>query len=614
MSSRSDPVPDTNTSNVPDVVKRKVDELLTKMSSDGKLDVESEEYKKLIRDHGAKVALEIRHLYYKKLSAIDTKAKELAEKIYNKAGKTKTASEMIKKINNLKSKEGWGEEQKNRVIHHLTKLYSKDNVHGRQPELMPGSERSVIFRSLGYEHIKHDNGLSYPAEDGSHLNTILRIREETESTSELDYINSLSYSDLSLTTLLGPTPKNLIATYIHPVIALFFAIKLEIMENHVVRSDLGRIVHRRHLKKEVDPRDLVLFESITFDPNDATCNDISVMQDLSNRYQFQRDLKECIRNLRSGVYFPDTSNQIFTSLRKCRNNFFDSADIIYESDESNFIKKLMGIFSIRPILVKTEPFISEMYNVFFPAFNRAPDSYPTPTLISVPMITLTLPGVITDFDKAKAELNAKKLTDAITQNIWVKEGNNYMPRVQNLIAANEMILIMVKRNADSYKYSPANPYNYFSGMYPSLITNTQVVNKYPVEFISEMYIPDDSKPYQLRSILALKESQFKYVNSKREIEVETKKSGQVALFQSKDDSLMMTQYGTCFAYDPQSVGTIYADPTQQTVNNNPTYYRNTAFTEIAKHFSTTDDENTMAFQTRGRLYGVAFVYAKNMFN
>lgn len=608
MSSRSDFVPDNT--NVSDIVKKKADELLTKMNSNGILDINNDEYKKLVKEYGHEIATAVRHLYYKKLDTIDVKAKEVAEKIYNKLGKTKTASEMIKKINKLKTEKGWSEEHQNRVIHHLKKLLSKDVNSGLSPELMPGSERSVVGRTIGYEHIKYDNGLQYPVQDGIHLSTINSLRNANASDSENDYINSMTYSDLSLITIMGVNPKYGYSSYVHPVIAMFFAIKLEIMENHVVRSDFGRIIERRQAKKEVDSRDLVLFESITFDPNDSTCDDMSVLHDIANRYKFQLEIKKNIRNLRTGNYFADGSNNIFTALKECRNNYFDSADILYESDETNFVKKLLSIFSIRSILLKTETFITDMYNVFFPAFGQLPDKRPNVSILSVPLITLTLPDVVTDYDKAKTIVNPKKIDDAIAQNIWVKEGNTYLPRVQNLITANEMILIVVKRNADSYKHSPVNPYNYFSGMYPSIITNTQVVNKFPVDYGNELIVPDDNKPYQLRSVLALKETEFKFINSKRELEIDTKKSGQVALFQVKDDPLGVSVYGTCYAYDPQSIGNIYREDNG---TPNPLYYRNNAFTEIPKHYSPTDEPNSMAFQTRARFWGTVFLYAKNMF-
>ena len=372
------------------------------------------------------------------------------------------------------------------------------------------------------------------------LNSILDLYEKTRMLHNGVITQSLIYrgdsTQANISMLFGPEgkgskyeTKHSPHTYIHPVIASLFLFPIHFIEERMIYSNLGGIIKQKHIRQPVLTKpDYEYYWDLVTDPNDLSCvtNQSEVFLDLYHRYITQFKLWESVLNFRSGRFFNDSSSLLLTALDKCNNNIFDAPDLIFVRDEGTILRRLFGVFSLRPIVVLTQPlYISAnpsgpvpaitgpgvpanvAVNNFNPAgilsynpfsFNRF-NVAPVQQITSIPMINIRLPFI---YGNANAP-QSLKMTDLIQQTQWFIENKVIVPKRQSIVHARDIIPIYVNRRFKAIEFGRINqPFNFVN--LPLMVNGLERINNIPIlNYNDPIEIPHQNSKYGLLSVTYL---------------------------------------------------------------------------------------------------------------
>ena len=365
------------------------------------------------------------------------------------------------------------------------------------------------------------------------LNSILDLYEKTRMlhngviTQSLIYRGDSTQANISMMLNQKYTIKHLPHTYIHPVIASLFLFPIHFIEERMIYSNLGGIIKQKHIRQPVLTKpDYEYYWDLVTDPNDLSCvtNQSEVFLDLYHRYITQFKLWESVLNFRSGRFFNDSSSLLLTALDKCNNNVFDAPDLIFVRDEGTILRRLFGVFSLRPIVVLTQPlYISANPSGPVPAITGAPAnvavnnfnpagilSYnpfsfnrfnvaPVQQITSIPMINIRLPFI---YGNANAP-QSLKMTDLIQQTQWFIENKVIVPKRQSIVHARDIIPIYVNRRFKAIEFGRLNqPFNFVN--LPLMVNGLERINNIPIlNYNDPIEIPHQNSKYGLLSVTYL---------------------------------------------------------------------------------------------------------------
>jgi len=174
----------------------------------------------------------------------------------------------------------------------------------------------------------------------------------------------------------------------------------------------------------------------------------------------QIKLWKAIQNLRRGIYYEDSPiGDFISALNACRNNLYDNADLAYNQDEGAMLRRLMSVFSLRPIMVRTSPYpiMSGFYGMggmgmgmgqagmgmgiglgnqqMTPFMNQA-----LITITTIPMITVHIPNMKTSATDVPITLQG-----SINQCLWLNENKALVPKLAEIIHAKELLIFYANR-------------------------------------------------------------------------------------------------------------------------------------------------------------------------
>ena len=298
----------------------------------------------------------------KKYAHILNKARKVAQKVRVKFETgMRPLHEILDKMIRYKEDNNWSDAQYSIFTNELTKILSGRQAYEIDYNQELIMNRSRINRTLGYR--KTDEGkLQIKESEHGILAEILSQYEMTLSLYNSSMMSSMIYSNRLEDNILAMTGeyirgKHIASNHIHPIIACMFLPKFELFEYHMLYSNIGRIIKCRNDGKPVmTSPDALLYQDMIIDPNDVVCDTNSPITDLRNRYRVQIKLWATVQKLRSGMYYEDSPiSEFLTALNSCRNNLYDNADLAYNQDEGAIIRRILSVFSLRPILIRTRP-------------------------------------------------------------------------------------------------------------------------------------------------------------------------------------------------------------------------------------------------------------------
>jgi hypothetical protein len=279
--------------------------------------------------------------------------------------------------------------------------------------------------------------------------------------------------------------------HIHPVVAALFLPKMDLFENHMLRSNIAYIVKTRYTKQPIlTSTDYELFYNLISDPTDVVCSSESAVKDLANRAQLQSHLWDSVLSLRNGRYYDCNSTHFLLAIEQCKRNNYDSPDLLYMNDEGTMIQRLMSAFSLRPTIVATTPLYGGTNS------NPMRTGAIAPKVASLPMVVLKLP-VLNNINNANPTI---KLNDALDMSQWYVEDGSVVPRNQQIIYSKGALVFYVPRRAHTLNIGKlVEPMNFTR--LPSTVAGFERVNDRVVDF--DHSIPLRDHTYRLRSVVCV---------------------------------------------------------------------------------------------------------------
>lgn len=423
--------------------------------------------------------------------------KERMEIIKEKASKFKNALltryrtlplyELIKKAKKFKNRYKLSDDEFTAFINEISSNRSYWDVSLNTP-------RGVMASVMGHPsyHAEAFGGkLHVKSNELETLQQIMKINGETLFLYRQIVLQSLTYKDCAYQAITGeydPKRYNLYS-HIHPIVAALFLPKITLLDEHMLMANLSNIIKLKYEGKRILTQpDYELFWDIVSDPNDVMCltNRDSPIADLRTRVLIQVKLWENVLNLRSGRYYGDKFGELITLLEGCNNNIFDAADLAYIRDEGTLIRRLLGVFSLRPTYVSIRPIattpIGSLHEIGVVPFIQ----YTT-----IPMITLRLP-----VDRNNTE--DIDLMGSFEQTQHFIENKMIIQKSQSVIFSRNLLIFYVNRRYHHVDFKlMTTPYSFTT--LPTTFSMFNAVNEKPIKFDEILLI--DNNQYKIRSII-----------------------------------------------------------------------------------------------------------------
>lgn len=355
-----------------------------------------------------------------------------------------------------------------------------------------------------------------------------------------------------------------------------------------------------------------LYKNMIHDPNDVVCKPDNPFADIRNRYLVQIALREVVLRLRNGNYYGKAGSELMSRLNICRYNFYDDGDMAFNQDEGAILRRLMSVFSMRPLTIYTKAIIAfGSQGLGIPNYGLGHDSQsgslskipfktnPSYTVTAIPLINVTLPSAY------ETESRAVDLRGSMQATVWFSKDGQIQPREQNVVSVNGLLIFYVNRRVPAMEISTATNMMPFHQL-PTAISGFERINTHPVN--SPNYITlRNGEDYQLRSVVAVSQTQIGDEPGPDNII-----TGTTGLIISNGDmlaantGLAMNLGGQHYLYDP--FGASYPIEKQ----DGSGYFTNKPISIIDAHFGTPlpgGEGTDPSFYERASKSGTVYIYA-----
>jgi len=413
-----------------------------------------------------------------------------------------------------------------RFIHTLNK-YKKKNKLSEEifTEVKNKFDKRVYqldpIKSKVFSHTNMSNVFGYPTtmdvyenpfninntEDFAYLQEILKTHEVFKNLHQYVMIQTVMYNlgaDGQLPTEISyqkyDKNRHQQHEHVHPVIVALFFFKNKELEKRMLYSSFSNIVTLKYNKLLINTKpDYELLYEIITDPSDLVCDMTSPIKDLKNRMDIQLQLWQNVYNLRNGNCYRSTAQDFLTHIDKCRINSFDNPDVLFLSDEGNILKKLLSVFSFRPIMIQKFPVLNSFsvnpLNLYanYVEFTRIPY-----IVYQIPIgYNNDITSVPTNPFMAIKEPNIKDFEDSIQ--LYYQDGI-LVPKRTIIAAVTGLLIYYIPRKYK--KITSITEYNYYE---KNLLDNNiafNAINYNKVKFPPKVVLKhNDKKIYKIKSLV-----------------------------------------------------------------------------------------------------------------
>lgn len=432
----------------------------------------------------------IQQVFYERLEYIKKRSSKFTKLVYNKYGQKNIPLHIVlEKAKHYKKKYNLSDiefdEFKNK---YQQILFSRK----QQVDNFPVLANTAMGQLFG--DVNSLNGLNHKDSEYSIIDEIIRLNAQTKSNHASVIIQSMQYEDVSpvvKSSRYDPLRNN-VASSIYPLIAALFIPKITCLDEHFLYSNIANIVQTKYNKEQLTNfADIKLLWSIINDSNDIVCSMDTALSDLKVRANVQNSLWLNVFNMRSGKFFEAVGMDFINAVDKCKITLYDAPDLLYIGDEGVILKRLLAIFSYRPIIVSTMP--------IFGTYGTAnPVNFPVIAnrVVSTPLLTLRLPPQ----NLAPIEI---QLDSAIKNSQYYLENGVFVPKTQDVIFTSGVVIFHVPRRT----FEPSTMYKNLIGPVPTFtatpshIFHYEIINEMPVSY-NEIYKIGDNDLF-LRSVIIL---------------------------------------------------------------------------------------------------------------
>ena len=325
-------------------------------------------------------------------------------------------------------------------------------------------------------------------EDHLILDNIRKVFELNLEVHKHVILQSLSYEDCGYEALNGIFRRGIHNPYscIHPIVASLFFSKIGYLEERMLYASIPNIILQKYNSGVLlNKHDFDLYLDLVSDESELGYSQ-NPLESLSYRSVAQAKIWEAVLNLRLGQYYNHDLRQFIEVLDACSNNFFDAPDLSLVRDEGTMLRRILGIFSLRPILVTVAPIYMTPSQIV---------EYPQVT--SVPMITVRIqPNIYPGADAFPINL-----VDSMTMPQLYIENKIIVRKSQVVMACRNVMFFHIPRRYHSYNVFMKYPTQVTFNELPATVSGFETVNDRIVNVPSLISIHNEN--YEIKSAVIL---------------------------------------------------------------------------------------------------------------
>ncbi len=564
-------------------IEREIESLLKSKATD------YQAWQKLKAKYGNNPELmqKILEAYKDKLQKIYKKARKFKDLMFDKYVRLGLSyGEMVKKAMKYKRKYRFSDEEFDMFT--LLALTDKGSKYATE------ISTTRMAKTLGYDaFLAASSKLDVPANELSVVEEIVAKYGETKALHAQVLLQSLTYQDCAPEALMGDFDEKKMNpyAYIHPIVAALFLPRVRLLDEQMLMSNIGYIVHCKTKEQPVNTLpDFNLYWAMVTDPNDMACTSVDPITDLKNRFNLQTQLWQAVLNLRQGKYYYEKTDglvQFMSAIERCKNIIHDAPDLTYVKDEGTILRRLLSAFSLYPTFVSINRLWGLLGGTQF-GFPQSPyEASGIGNITRVPMITLRLPLNVS------GGATAVSLEEALSQPQWFVENKVIVPKSMQIIHSSDVLFFYVGRRYQTINLARiATPYNLTN--LPMTVSGWESLNEHPVNAPRTMTIMNEI--YELRSVVLVEKS---LSHDGKPLIV-----GSSAMVVSPVNPVAGVFEETCFLYDPQMSGFPYKDPVTGT------FKREKPIKLVPSETPFASVDGVSSFSSRARCRGTVFLYVK----
>jgi hypothetical protein len=301
------------------------------------------------------------------------------------------------------------------------------------------------------------------------------------------FIQSIIYTSCA-PEVVNPKPydsnKHNALVSIHSIIAALFIPKIQFLEERMLYANIAGMITNKWKSVPIQTHhDHELYLDLVTDPMEIGLVK-NPFKSLEQRVKVQIELWENIIRLRQGLFYYDRADRIIAALNDCSRSYIDAPDLALIQDEGTLLRRLLNVFSIRPILVSLSQIqMSPFTHTEFPQ------------VTTVPMITLRIPLNIFQPDVATT-------LDLLLSNPQLYIEHKHIVHKQQLIVASRgAIFFHVPRRCHNFSLISKLSFPFSFTHLPLSVTGTESVNDRPLHFKTDIKVMDDI--YDLQSVVTV---------------------------------------------------------------------------------------------------------------
>ena len=297
--------------------------------------------------------------YHEKLERVRKLARKIKERLVQKHPNL-SAKDYIKKIEGYKEKYGFDDSEMSAIINMV--LMDKKNVDYDVDENMTYNEMS---KALGFVPASFNlgNKLHYKKDEVDAIQGIIALHGMSKEVHNQVILSHLVHPGMCsenvdwFASYKPDMSKINVFEFVHPVVAALFLPKINILEQHMLLASIPNIVKCKYEGQEIATQpEYELYYDIATDPAETQCTTkVRPFTDLLARANVQTQLWKSVLQLRQRKPHTNDLQGFLTAIDQCRGSIFDAADMAFIKDEGTIMRKLLGAFSLRTIIVRTMP-------------------------------------------------------------------------------------------------------------------------------------------------------------------------------------------------------------------------------------------------------------------
>lgn len=271
---------------------------------------------------------------------------------------------------------------------------------------------------------------------------------------------------------------------IHPVIIALFALKINILDNRIIHTNLAKIIVDRLNNEPLRTKhDFEFYMDLITNQQQIVCDKFNTFADLKKRVNIQETLRDTIWNLRGGKLYDCKNISFLNTIDDCSLNPVESPIYNFIRDEGTVLRRILNVFCIKPTFVTT-----------MPVFDLTRRTMPIHKMDKLSMINVNLPNQIVDSYNEPVDLKAGLDTPH-----WYYENGLIVPKKQNILYSKELLIFYVNRKFRSMPSVYNNVYRY--RRLPVSIGNHERINRHEVNY--KFYQKVNQQLFRLQSVVCV---------------------------------------------------------------------------------------------------------------